>query len=137
MARVGAVVAVVAFLAGCGGGGGKEAGPPSNPDPKRGRAILIQSGCTSCHSIPSAGINRRHAGPDLDLVAARYDAAFIRHSIEKPGDYLERGSEGKIGGTDRYAWSMPAYGPRELPPQQLTEQQLADLIAFIESTARP
>jgi mono/diheme cytochrome c family protein len=124
------------LLPGCGGGGGGGGETAARePDAKSGRAIVIQSGCIGCHSIPSAGINRRHVGPDLDLVAKKYDAAFIRHSIVRPGDYLEKGSEGKIGGKESYGFSMPPYGPKELPPQHLSEQEIADVIAFLESVA--
>jgi mono/diheme cytochrome c family protein len=134
--KFGSVAACALLLAGCGGGGGGgDETVAGAPDPKRGRAIVIRSGCIGCHSIPSAGINRRHVGPDLDLVAKKYDAAFIRRSIVKPGEYLEKGSEGKIGGKESYGFSMPPYGPEELPPQHLSEQEPADIIAFLESAA--
>jgi cytochrome c551/c552 len=134
--KCGSVAACALLLAGCGGGGGGgDETVAGAPDPKRGRAIVFRSGCTGCHSIPAAGINRRHVGPDLDLVAKKYDAAFMRRSIVKPGEYLEKGSEGKIGGKESYGFSMPPYGPEELPPQHLSEQELADIIAFLESAA--
>ena len=129
------ISAAVVAIAGCGGGGDEK--PASAPELKpasaaRGETVYAQSGCAACHTFSGFEGRARNVGPDLDLVAAKYDAAFIRKSIVDPLAFLEKGSEGKIGGSRSYSDSMPAYGPSELPPQQLTEQQLRDLVAFIE-----
>ena len=134
-----ALLAAAFAAAGCGGGDGAggdngetTTAAPGPGDAQRGKEVFLTSGCGGCHTFTAAG-STRNAGPNLDLVAEKYDAAFIRTSIVDPGAFLEKGSQGKIGGTRSYSNSMPAYGPQELPPQQLTEQQLRDLVAFIES----
>jgi mono/diheme cytochrome c family protein len=101
-------------------------------DAARGKTIFARSACGACHTLAAAG-SKRNVGPNLDEVAKRYDAKFIRTSITNPSAYLEKGESGSIGGTRSYSNSMPAYGPKELPPQHLSEQEHADLIAFIES----
>ena len=136
MTRLLLISAAAVAMAGCGGGGGDEK-PTSASELKpasaaRGKTVYAQSGCAACHTFSGLQGRGRSVGPDVDLVAAKYDAAFIRKSIVDPLAFLEKGSEGKIGGSRSYSDSMPAYGPSELPPQQLTEQQLRDLVAFIE-----
>ena len=131
-----------AALAGCGGGGGGEtvggggetvtAAEAQAGDPERGEAVYEQMGCAGCHTFSGTDIRSRNVGPNLDLVAEKYDADFIREGIENPDAYVERGSGGEIGGNQPYGTQMPAYGPNEKPPQNLTEQQLLDLVAFIE-----
>lgn len=126
-------------LAGC--SGGEETKDTTEPaaaivregNPARGREVFMTAGCGGCHTLAAAG-STRNAGPNLNEVARRYDAAFIRRSIVDPQAYREKGESGRIGGTRSYG-SMPAYGPDEDPPQTLTDQQLADLVAFIESGA--
>lgn len=130
---VGAVLAF-ATLGGCGGDGdaaGTSVAKPGPGDAARGKEVFLSSACGACHTLAAAGTTR-NVGPNLDAVAKKYDAEFIRTSIVEPGAYLEKGESGAIGGTRSYSNSMPAYGPSELPPQQLTEQQLADIIAFIK-----
>ena len=133
-----AVLVAVVALAAC--GGEKEEGAPpavKAPDPAQGRKVYEQAGCSGCHTFSGFPGPGRNTGPNLDRVAEKYDAAFIRRSITNPGEFLEKGSEGKIGGARSYSNTMPAYGPDELPPQQLSEQQLRDLVAFIEEGGSP
>ncbi len=131
--RRGVVAAVVVALAGCGSDGAETVERAFGPgDPDRGKAVYERSGCAACHSFSGYPGGRRNVGPNLDVVARKYDPAFIRTSIVDPSAFLEKGSEGRIGGSRAYSNSMPAYGPKELPPQHLTEQQLRDLVAFIE-----
>lgn len=88
------------------------------------------SGCGACHTFEAAG-STRNVGPNLDQAVRKYDADFIRESIVEPGAYVEKGQGGSIGGKEPYGTPMPAYGPDEDPPQKLTAQQLADLVAFL------
>ncbi len=128
--------AVVFAVAACGGGGdAPQATEPSAPqvragDAERGRQVFLEGGCGGCHTFEAAG-STRNVGPNLDEVAAEYDAAFIRESIVDPQAFIEKGSGGSIGGETEYGTEMPAYGPDETPPQQLSEQELADLVAFL------
>ena len=56
--------------------------------------------------------------PNLDKAVRRYDAEFMRKSIVNPGAYIEKGQGGSIGGKEPYGTEMPAYGPKEQPPQK-------------------
>lgn len=125
------LIAAVA-LAGCGGGDEEAAGTTqalAAGDPVRGKQVFLQGGCGGCHAFKAAR-STATVGPDLNEVAKRYDAAFIRTSITQPGAYLEFGEGGKIGGKVRYGNAMPVYGAG---PGKLTEQQLRDVVAFVES----
>jgi mono/diheme cytochrome c family protein len=127
---------VVLALSGCGGGDEQpQATERTKPeavagDAERGRQVFLESGCGGCHTFEAAGATR-NVGPNLDEVAAMYDADFIRESIVDPQAFVEKGSAGSIGGETEYGTEMPAYGPDEEPPQQLSEQELADLVAFL------
>jgi cytochrome c oxidase subunit 2 len=126
------LVAAVA-LAGCGGGDDDAAGTTqalAAGDPVRGKQVFLDGGCGGCHAFKAAETTAT-IGPDLDEVAKRYDAAFIRTSIVQPGAYLEFGQDGKIGGKVRYGPAMPVYGAGA---GRLTEQQLRDVVAFVESS---
>ena len=135
---------VVLTLSACGGNGdpattsGGTAGATAavaEGDPERGREVYLMSGCGGCHTFEAAG-STRNVGPNLDEAAERYDAAFLRESIVQPDAFIEKGESGSIGGGREYATEMPAYGPEEKPPNHLTEQQLADLVAFLSEGAR-
>ena len=134
--RVALGVVALAFLAGC---GGEEQGEATDTEttqaveagnPERGKEIYLTSGCGACHTFEAAG-STRNVGPNLDKAVQKYDADFIRESIVNPGAYIEKGEAGSIGGTNPYGTRMPAYGPDEDPPSTLSEQQIADLVAFL------
>ena len=62
-------------------------------------------------------------------------AEFILESITNPSAYIEKCSRGTIGGSEAYRIEMPPSGPNaENAENLMTEQELADLIAFIESS---
>jgi hypothetical protein len=133
---------VLVVAPGCGGGGdeaGTEAAtqpPPAEGDPARGEQVYVDMGCFSCHvftpaedAIPSEA---NSVGPNLDEVAERYDADFIRESIIDPQAYIEKGASGTIGGDEEYGTPMPTFGPdADSESRRLGEQELADLVAFI------
>jgi mono/diheme cytochrome c family protein len=93
-----------------GGGGGQG-------DPAAGGEVFASSGCGSCHTLADAGTSAE-IGPNLDEVLQGQDAAFIEESIVDPNAQVAEGfSEG----------IMPQdYG------EQLSEQQLADLVAYLQ-----
>jgi mono/diheme cytochrome c family protein len=143
--RLGAALSalVLALLAGgCGeGGGGGSTGAASEPvdaqalagDPESGKRVFLRAGCGTCHTFKAAGTTKV-VGPNLDLVVATYGEAFIRSSIADPGAYLERiGDEpGSIRGDRPYHATMPSFGAgADTPGQRLTDQQLADVVAFL------
>jgi mono/diheme cytochrome c family protein len=124
-------------LAACGGNGGSDAATaPAEAetavgDAARGERIFDEQGCGNCHAFEAAGTTR-NVGPNLDQVVARYDAAFVRESLVDPQAYIEKGMAGSIGGDQEYGTLMPSYGPdSENATNRLTEQQLADLIAYV------
>ena len=128
-----ALVPLVLALAGC--GGGKVVGPfpktvigtvPKAPavakgDPAKGKALFASSGCGGCHTFKPAGTNGK-VGPDLDKLAADAQKAnqgtleeYTATSIKNPGGYVVPGFPNGV---------MPGF-------TQLTNQQLADLVAFL------
>ena len=133
------VIAITVLLVPACGGGGENGGEPAATEtkeaveagnPQRGKEIFLTSGCGACHTFRPAG-STRNVGPNLDKAVRRYDAEFIQESIVKPEAYIEKGQGGSIGGKEPYGTEMPAYGPEEQPPQKLSEQQVADLVAFL------
>jgi mono/diheme cytochrome c family protein len=136
-----AVAALVlgAPLTGC-AGGDETAGTSGTrtaltADPDRGKQVFLDHACWQCHTIGAlAGQTpraMRNIGPRLDLVGRTYDGAFIRRSLVDPAAYTEKGESGSIGGTVEYRTRMPTFGPEQGPPYHMSEQQLADLVAFI------
>jgi mono/diheme cytochrome c family protein len=132
---------VLLALNACGGNGGVATtmdpgtgAADAEGDPERGREVYLSSGCGGCHTFAAAG-STRNVGPNLDEAAKRYDAEFLRESIVEPDAYIEKGEAGSIGGAGEYVTEMPAYGPDEKPPGKLSEQQLADLVAFLVAGA--
>jgi cytochrome c551/c552 len=128
------------FLAGCGttvpGGGRKvttptpvtvvgplpsQTGPPGNA--ARGKAIFDANGCGACHTFTPAG-SKGTVGPNLDELAASAEKAnqgslaqYTLSSIVNPNGYIVPGFPANV---------MPGtFG------QKLSQQQLADLVAFL------
>jgi mono/diheme cytochrome c family protein len=151
MRRVVVRVAIAVFVVSFGGlstgcGGGDEAGGTNGKptllagDPERGQQVFLDHGCWQCHTVPSLEGETprpmRNIGPRLDLAGRTYDEAFIRRSIVEPRAYIEKGESGSIGGTVEYRTHMPTFGPTQGPPYHMSEQQLADLVAFIVESGR-
>ena len=143
MCRVALVVFVLALgslASGCGGGDGDSTASGSTVEekasegnPERGREVFLTAGCGTCHTFKAAGTTKT-IGPDLDLVVETYDDAFVRKSIEDPAAFIEKvGPEpGSIGGDQPYHATMPSFGTdADTPGQQLDQQELADVVAFL------
>jgi mono/diheme cytochrome c family protein len=134
------VLALGSLVAGCGGGNGDSAARESTVqeevpagDPERGKEVFLTAGCGTCHAFKAAGTTKT-IGPNLDLVVDTYDEAFIRKSIEDPAAFIEKvGPEpGSIGGDNPYHATMPSFGAdADTPDQQLNQQELADVVAFL------
>jgi len=133
IAFLGALCALVAVLGGCGGGEVVSPTPqtvvgtlPSAaPLPKgnatAGKTLFTTNGCNSCHTYKPAG-STGTVGPDLDKLAADAQKAnqgtleeYTATSIKNPGGYVVPGFPNGV---------MPGF-------TQLTNQQLADLVAFL------
>jgi mono/diheme cytochrome c family protein len=91
-------------------------------DPAAGKEIFAttaQPPCGSCHTLAEANASGT-VGPDLDEVLKGKDAEFIHESIVDPDAEIASGFSAGI---------MPA-----VYDDQLDEQQLADLVAFLEQS---
>ena len=133
MRRLLPFVALVLFLAGC--GGGKEAGPfpetvigTVKQGPSGGavrKALFTSNGCGGCHTYKPAG-SAGKVGPDLDNLAADAKKAnkgsvedYTRESIEDPSAYV-----------------VPGFSDGVMPPYKgkLTDSQIDDLVSFLTSS---
>ena len=92
-------------------------------DPAAGKQIFTtaaQPPCASCHTLAEANASGT-VGPDLDQVLEGKDAAFVHESIVDPEAEVASGFTAGV---------MPS-----VYADQLDEQQLADLVAFLEQAA--
>ena len=89
--------------------------PPG--DAEAGKAVYEEQNCGSCHTFAPAG-STGTIGPDLDEALQGKDAEFIRTSIVNPNAEVAQGFQPNIMPSD--------YG------QKLEDQQLADLVAFLQ-----
>jgi len=124
--RVALIVLSGLVLAGC---GGEKTVSPTGPvegtlpkaatgNPAAGKKVFADNGCASCHTFTPAGATGK-IGPDLSKVLKGKSADFIKTSI-----------------TDPNAVIAPGFQPNVMPQmygQQLTSQQLADLVAFLQT----
>jgi mono/diheme cytochrome c family protein len=82
-----------------------------------GASVFESQGCGGCHTYEPAGSNAE-VGPNLDEVLQGKDAEFIRSSIVNPNAEIAEGFQPNV---------MPGdYG------QKLSDQDLADLVAFLQ-----
>jgi cytochrome c551/c552 len=83
-----------------------------------GRAVFSAQGCGNCHAFPPAG-STATVGPNLAESLAGKDAGFIRTSIVDPNAEIASGYSAGV---------MP-----DTYEEQLSPQQLNDLVAFLAS----
>jgi mono/diheme cytochrome c family protein len=136
--RIAAIVAGLALalaLAGCGGGGDSATTSTAAPidatgttvsgDVAAGRDVFISTGCGSCHTLEEAGTDGA-VGPNLDTE--------VTISLEAAGAQLEDFLRSSIVDPDSFV--MPQFSGGVMPSDygdQLSEQQLDDLVAFLVS----
>ena len=103
-------------LIGC----GKETNVPHGlaGDPERGKLLLRQYGCGSCHTIPGVATARGNVGPPLDRIASRvYLAGVITNT---PQNMV------------RWIRSPQQIEPRTaMPDLQVSEQHAQDMTAYL------
>jgi len=86
-------------------------------DAAAGKQVFESAGCGGCHTYEPAGSDAQ-VGPDLDEALKGKDAEFIHTSIVNPNAEIAQGFQPNV---------MPgSYG------QQLSEKQIADLVAFLQ-----
>jgi mono/diheme cytochrome c family protein len=124
-------IVLLVLLAGC---GGEEQAQPlpetvvgtvaepagGEGDPEAGEQVFAESGCGSCHTFEPAGSSGM-VGPDLDELPQLAEQAnqgtleeFTRTSITQADAYVEEG-----------------FQPGVMPPFTGSQQELADLVAFL------
>ena len=122
------LIAIMSVAAGCGGGETVEPLPdtvegtiPEETLPageaEAGGAVFEDQACGSCHTFEPAG-TEAEIGPNLDETLDGKDAEYIRSAIVNPNAEISEGFQPNV---------MPAdYG------QKLEDQDLADLVAFLQ-----
>jgi cytochrome c oxidase subunit II len=132
--RLALAVALVILLSACGGGRTVSPAPetvegtvptatgetgettPAEGDPQAGKEVFASAGCGSCHTVAEAGTSS-DVGPNLDESLEGRDAQFVQQSIVDPDAEIAEGFSADL---------MP-----ENYDEQLSEQELADLVAFL------
>ncbi len=88
-------------------------------DPAAGKTLFTSQGCGGCHAFTAAGTNAT-VGPNLDETLQGDDAASISEAIVDPNAEVAEGyAEGIMPGDY---------------DQKLSDEQLADLVAFLSTT---
>jgi mono/diheme cytochrome c family protein len=88
-------------------------------DPAAGKTLFTSQGCGGCHAFGPAGTNAT-VGPNLDEALQGKDAEFTREAIVDPNAEVAQGyAEGIMPGDY---------------DQKLSDEQLADLVAFLSSS---
>lgn len=119
-------VLAIAVLVGCGDGtsttgGGLTAGSLS-AEAERGQRIALESGCAACHGSAWQG----GAGPALAGLAGTTVTLDDGTTVVADRDYLVRAV------VDPTAEQSGSFSMK-MPPNQLTDQEVADVVAFIEA----
>ena len=126
MRRAVLIVLFGLLLVGC---GGEETISPTGPvvgtlptaakgDPAAGKTSFNDAGCGGCHTFAPAAA-KGSIGPNLDDALQGKDADFIKESITDPNAEVASGFQ-------------PGIMPQDYS-SQLTSQQIADLVAFLQT----
>ena len=87
-------------------------------DPQRGRELVVQYGCASCHALPDVPSVENGVGPDLhDLENRRYIAGQVPNRPEELVRWI-RNPQAVVPGT-----AMPDVG--------VTEEDARDIAAYL------
>jgi cytochrome c oxidase subunit II len=89
-------------------------------NPEGGKKVFADNGCGGCHTFKAAGTSGT-TGPNLDEVLKGKDAAFIEKSVTDPNAEVASG-----------------FAPNIMPQEygsQLSAQELADLVAFLQQAS--
>ena len=81
---------------------------PDAPRLDDGRALIVQSGCVSCHEIPGfEGVVFQ--GPALDSIGQKVRPEWIAGWLKNPASYLERSKMGNFRLSDEDVASLQAF----------------------------
>jgi mono/diheme cytochrome c family protein len=86
--------------------------------PEAGKTVFASAGCAGCHAFSAAGSSGT-TGPNLDESLDGKDAEYVRRAIVEPDADVAEG-----------------YSPGVMPKtyeEQLSPEQLDDLVAFLEA----
>lgn len=124
---------LTAYLVQATGGAAPSPPPPAEPppsaagDPAAGKEVFDAQGCGACHTFAAAG-STGAIGPNLDTALAK--------DAEEEGQSLEAFAKESI--VDPNAFVSEGFQPGIMPQayrDQLSEQELADLVAFLTQTS--
>jgi complex iron-sulfur molybdoenzyme family reductase subunit gamma len=99
-------------------------GPIPGADPTRGRQLVSDMGCISCHNLPGkAAVN--DVGPDLTLAGAMHRPEYLLESMKDPNAVIIPAP----GYFDPKTWSstMPSFG------DQIPEKDYNDVVEYLRS----
>ena len=102
------------LIAGCG-----ESGAPAlGGDPERGKLLLRQFACGSCHSIPGVANASGKVGPPLEGIAKRvYLAGVLPNTPENMAAFIQEPA---------------AFAPRTaMPDMKVTQPHARDMVAYL------
>jgi cytochrome c2 len=90
---------------------------PDAPRLDEGRALIVQSGCVSCHEIPGFEGLSFH-GPALDSIGLKVRADWLRVWLKDPKSYLEQSRMGNFRLSDDEVGGLQAFllSQRSTPP---------------------
>jgi mono/diheme cytochrome c family protein len=94
--------------------------PSNKGDPAAGKALFSAQGCNSCHTFKPAGATGK-VGPDLDKLAD--DAKKANRG--SPEQYATESIK------DPSAYVVPGFPKGVMPTFNLSDKQIADLVAFL------
>ena len=124
------VFAGLIALSGCGEGdattGGGLAAGSLGAEAERGQRIALESGCAACHGPSWQG----GVGPALAGLAGSTVTLDDGTTIVADRDYLARAI------VDPNAEQKSGFAMK-MPPNQLTDQQVADVVSFLEAIGTP
>jgi cytochrome c len=111
------IIALCLALTGCGGDAPRSSAH-SAADAERGRLLLRQYGCGSCHSIPGVAAATANVGPPLEGVARRvYLGGVLPNTPENMASWIR---------------DPQRYDPlTAMPDMQVPEQEARDMVAYL------
>ncbi|SCZ58338.1 ethylbenzene dehydrogenase-related protein [Thiohalomonas denitrificans] len=88
----------------------------SGGDPRRGKELVQERGCTACHRLP--GGPDSHLGPDLTLAGGIHWPGYLRRSITEPDAFIVPGVR---------------YRDVPMPALDLPESEVEDITSYLSS----